>query len=241
MSPEGSSTGCRGTRPLKLVWGAGLAASSTGQTPLGAVLDAECGPVLRAGPLRQFVAHSRRPGGEASLHEMQIHWHRRWASTPSLASATSNASHPRSHKRTSGSTALFVGKGPEHQVARARGITRDVAHFFVPHLTDYDDVWVGIPKRPPPSCEGETDLRRDLDLAEALLDDFYGVVGRPHFSFVGIEVPEPRVHGRAVLRCHTETWTRGRPVHGPKKRKNTRNALRYFSYRDSPEEIQGEC
>jgi len=126
-------------------------------------------------------------------------------------------------------------------VARERGFTRDVAHFFVPHLADYDDVWVGRQKRPPRRCEGETDLRRDLDLAEAVLGDFNGVVGRPHFSFVGIDVPEPRVHGRAVLRCHTATWTRGRPVHGPRKRKNTRNALHDFSYRDSPEEIQGEC
>jgi hypothetical protein len=46
----------QGHSPLEAGSGAGLAASFTGQTPLGAVLDAECEPVLRAGPLRQFVA-----------------------------------------------------------------------------------------------------------------------------------------------------------------------------------------
>jgi hypothetical protein len=191
----------QGHSPLEAGSGAGRAASSTGGPPLGAVLpmpdvDRSCEPAPCASS-----SHSRRPGGAASLHGMQIHSHRRWASTPSLASATTAPTIPQADHRFDRSVRR---EGPEHQVARARGFTRDVAHFFVPHPADYDDVWVGRQKRPPRRCEGETDLRRDLDLAEAVLGDFHGVFGRPHFSFVGIDVPEPRgARSRPVALSHS--------------------------------------
>ena len=182
----------QGHSPLEARSVASIAALPTVQAPIGSILDAEGGPILRAISLHQLIV--LLPGRMIGLFALGTN---PFAQTLGKYSQHGVGKVKRVAPEIQQPDHRFNGtvrmEGAEHQVASERGFNSDVGCFFIPHLADHDDIGVGAQKRPHRGREGEADLRMDLDLAKALLGDFNGIFGRPNLSLVGIDVFENRV------------------------------------------------
>ena len=83
----------------------------------------------------------------------------------------------------------------EDEMARQRRLDAGLGRFEIPHLAHHDHVRVGPEEGAHGGGEVEADLRLDLDLAESVLGDFHGVLGRPDLPVRRVDLVEGGVQG----------------------------------------------
>ena len=84
-------------------------------------------------------------------------------------------------------------QGAQDEMAGEGRFDTGVGCFFIPHFSYHDDVGVGTKKCPHGTREGESDLRLDLHLAQAILSNFHWIFRGPYLDVRGVDVPQDRV------------------------------------------------
>ena len=95
----------------------------------------------------------------------------------------------------------------EDEMARQRRLDAGLGRFEIAHLAHHDHVRVGPEEGAHGGGEVEADLRLHLDLAESVLGDFDGVLGRPDLPVGPVDLVEGGVQGGRLSR---NRWGRRR-------------------------------